>query len=310
MATPLETHGALQVVGEKLVDQNGDPVQLRGVSSHGLQWYPDYVNREFFRQATKEWKANIIRLAMYTAEGGYCELDEAGKERQKEVIDRGVHLAEEMGVYVLIDWHILADSNPLIHLEEAKAFWAETAEKYADLPHVLFEICNEPNENCLWEDVHKYADIIVPIIREKAKKNIIIIGTPSWSQELDKPVADPVKGYDNLMYALHFYADTHRDELRQIFLQAYDTDKLPVFVTEFGAVDAAGNGVTNIEQAEIWLELLDQRGVSYCIWNISNRDESSAFFRPEVEKTSGFTAEDLRAQAVWYINHLKKQVSE
>ncbi|MCR5654701.1 MAG: glycoside hydrolase family 5 protein [Lachnospiraceae bacterium] len=304
--TVVEQYGALRVIGNELTDKEGTPVQLRGISTSGLQWYPEYVNREFFTQMVKEWKADIVRLAMYTVEGGYCEMDEEGKKKQKEIIDLGVKLAVELGIYILIDWHILHDSNPLIHVEEAKLFWDEISKKYADCPNVLFEICNEPNEGCLWPDIHKYADTILPIIRKNAKDTIVIVGTPNWSQELDKAVVDPVTGYDNIMYALHFYADTHKQSLRDIFVQAHDMDKLPIFVTEFGAVDAAGNGVTNIDEANVWLDLLDARKISYCIWNLSNRDESSAFFKPEVTKVSGFTKDDLRTQALWYLDRLAK----
>lgn len=47
-ATPFAQHGRLQVRGIELVDQSGAPFQLKGVSTHGLQWFPQYVSQESF----------------------------------------------------------------------------------------------------------------------------------------------------------------------------------------------------------------------------------------------------------------------
>lgn len=65
-------NGKLHVEGSKLVDQNNNEVQLRGVSTHGLAWYPQYVTNDCFA-TLKSFGANVVRLAMYTYEsGGYC----------------------------------------------------------------------------------------------------------------------------------------------------------------------------------------------------------------------------------------------
>ena len=89
-----EFPGALSVAGTRLVDSSGNPVQLRGVSTHGLAWYPDYVNEECFHQLKEEWGANIVRLAMYTAEsGGYCT--DGNREELKTLVKDGVEYAAD-----------------------------------------------------------------------------------------------------------------------------------------------------------------------------------------------------------------------
>lgn len=304
--TKYEKHGALHVNAQgKLVDHNGEIVSLHGYSSHGLSWYPEYINREFFEFMKKNWKIDLVRLAMYTAEeDGYCVGDEANKKKLLEVIDRGVKAATELGLYCIIDWHILSDSNPLMNIDEAAKFFDIVSSRYHAYGNILYEICNEPNVDCVWEDIKSYAEKIIPIIRKNDKQAVILVGTPTWSQELDKPLNNPIDIDNNLMYVLHFYADTHRDALRSVFEQAVNAS-LPVFVTEFGACNAAGNGDNNFDEANTWIELLDKYDVSFAMWNLSNRDETSASFVPNCTKTSDFTDEDLNPSAKWFIEVLK-----
>jgi endoglucanase len=303
--TPVEAYGALQVQGNRLTDANGNQVQLKGISTHGLSWYPQYVNEDFFRQMRDEWNVDVVRLAMYTAEyNGYCVGDENNKQTLKNVISEGVNHATNLGMYVIIDWHILSDSNPLQNKDEAKKFFAEMAERYQGYDNIIYEICNEPNSGTSWSDIKTYANEVIPVIREKDKDAIILVGTPNWSQFVNEAAADPITGYDNLMYVLHFYADTHRDDLRNTMQEAFNQG-LPIFVSEFGICDASGNGAINVEEANKWIDLMNQDGISYCIWNLSNKDESSAFFKTDCNKTSGFTESDLSDEAKWYLDVLK-----
>ena len=304
IASPSVT-GALHVEGTKLCGSGGEAVQLRGISTHGLAWFPDYINGDCFAQLHSEWKANVMRLAMYTAEnGGYCT--DGDKEYLKGLIRDGVRYATEQDMYVIIDWHILSDNNPNIHLEEAKAFFAEISAEYADADNVLYEICNEPNGGTGWADIKSYAQEVIPVIRANDKKAVIIVGTPNWSQFVDQAAADPITGYDNLMYTLHFYAATHKDDLRGKMAAAIDAG-LPIFVTEYGICDASGNGAVDIEQANQWVDLMDQYGVSYVAWNLSNKDESSAMLLSSCGKVSGFTQEDLSEAGKWLYQMLAER---
>lgn len=305
-ATPVERYGALSVKGNQLTDAKGNKVQLKGISTHALSWYPQYVNYDFFKQMRDEWNVEVVRLAMYTAEeDGYCVGDDANRQKLKDVVNDGVKYATEFGMYVIIDWHILSDSNPLQYKELAKPFFAEMAERYCDYNNVIYEICNEPNVGATWADVKAYAAEVLPVIREKDTDAVLLVGTPKWSQLVNEAVDDPITGYENLMYVLHFYADTHRDDLRNTMLTAYQQN-LPIFVSEFGICDASGNGANNEEEADKWIDLMDRNDISYCIWNLSNKDESSAFFKKDCTKVSGFEKEDLSDEALWYLEVLKK----
>lgn len=306
-ASPSVT-GALHVEGTKLTGSNGEPVQLKGISTHGLAWFPDYVNEECFRELHEEWKVNVIRLAMYTEEsGGYCS--DGDKEYLKGLIHKGVKYAEEQDMYVIIDWHILSDADPNIHLGEAKEFFAEMSAKYADAVHVLYEICNEPNGGTDWSEIKAYAKEVIGVIRSNDADAVILTGTPNWSQFVDEAAEDPITGYENIMYTLHFYAATHTDELRRKLSEAVE-DGLPIFVSEYGICDAGGSGAVDELQAEQWIALLDRYNISYVAWNLSNKDETSAVFNSSCSKTSGFSQTDLSVSGQWLYRMLTESPEE
>lgn len=98
--------GRLQVSGTKLTDESGNIIQLRGVSTHGISWFPDYVNYDAFATLRDDWGANVVRIAMYPEEyNGY--LSGGDKAALKQIIDNGVNYATQLGMYVIIDWHVL-----------------------------------------------------------------------------------------------------------------------------------------------------------------------------------------------------------
>lgn len=290
------TTGALQVVGSQLCGEDGQPVQLRGVSTHGLSWYPEYVNQPLFTQLRNDWGASVVRLAMYTAEyGGYCT--DGDPQQLYLLVRNGVDYATAADLYVIVDWHILSDGNPLQNADAAADFFSRMSADLAQNNNVIYEICNEPNGSTTWADIKAYAQRIIPLIRANDPDAVVIVGTPTWSQEVDKAAADPLD-FDNVMYAMHFYATSHKQELRDRLAAAVEGG-LPVFVTEFGICDASGNGQIDYESADAWVQLMDQLDVSYLCWNLSNKNEASALFKPDCEKTSDFTADDLSAEGLW-----------
>lgn len=267
-------NGWLQVIGTQLCNEAGQPMVLRGMSSHGLQWYGQFASARAIA-ATADYGANVFRAAMYTGEGGYLSQPEAMKAKVIAAVDGAI----QNDMYVIIDWHILSDGSPMSHVGEAEAFFTEMARRYGDVPHVIYEICNEPNGNVSWAgDVKPYAQRLVRTIRAQSPKAVILIGSPTWSQDVHLAAADPVEG-TNLMYTLHFYAGTHGQELRDRIDGALGRG-LPIFVSEWGTSRADGSGGVFLEQAEVWLDFLDQRGISWCSWSLCDKGESSAALRP------------------------------
>ena len=298
--------GRLHVKGTKLVDKKGHEVQLRGVSTHGLSWYPQYVNDKCFAQLHDKWGANVVRLAMYTEEyNGYCSGDAKNRSDLKKLIKKGVRLAKKHKMYVIVDWHILSDGNPNSHKKEAKAFFREMSREFKGYNNVIYEICNEPNNGTSWKEIKSYVRSVISTIRKNDKKAVIVVGTPTWSQDVDQAAADPIKG-DNIMYALHFYAATHKADLRNKMTAAINKG-LPVFVTEYGICDASGNGAIDKKEADRWVQTMDEYGVSYIAWNLSNKQESSSIIKSSCSKVSGFKKSELSDEGKWLYHLLRKK---
>ena len=294
-----ERAGPLHVMHGKLCDEKDNPVQLRGVSTHGLAWFPNYVNEEAFRHLRDDWHVNTIRLAMYTAEnGGYCT--DGNREELLDLIDQGVAYTEALGMYVIIDWHILSDANPGIYQSEAEQFFDLVSEKYGDKTHVLYEICNEPQESPFREVIKPYAEDIIKAIRKNDADAVILVGTNTWSQDVDDVIGNELDD-SNVMYTLHFYAGTHKDALRKKLRTALDAG-LPVYISECSIVDAPGNGPVDYTSAEEWLSLIRTYGISYNAWSLCNKNESSALISPACNKVSGWTEEDLSETGKWFRN--------
>ena len=291
--TSFDNHGQLSVKGTDIVDESGSKYQLKGVSTHGITWFPDYVNKDAFQSIRDDWDANLVRLAMYTDTGdsnGYCSGGD--KDSIRGLVDAGVTAATELGMYVIIDWHILNDNNPNSHIDDAKEFFDDVSAKYSSNHNVIYEICNEPNGGTSWSDIKSYAEIIIPVIRKNDKNAIIIVGTPNWSQDVDIVSEDPITGYDNIMYAVHFYAATHKDDLRNKVKTAI-SNGLPVFVSEFSLCDASGNGGIDYDSSDVWFDLINDNNLSYASWSLCNKNETSALIKPDSTATSTITIDDL-----------------
>lgn len=281
---------ALHVAGTTLADPQGNTVRLRGVSTHGLAWFPDYVNKEAFRTLKEDWGVNAVRLALYTAEyGGYCSGGD--RETLKKLVDDGVAYATDLGLYAIIDWHILSDGDPRTYQDEAVRFFDEMSRKYADHTNVLYEICNEP-QNSPWQTVIKpYAETVLAAIRANDPDGVVIVGTNTWSQDVEE-VAGSRLDDENVVYAFHFYAATHKESYRQKVKNAVAAG-VPVFVSECGLCDASGNGGVDEASAREWFNLLKEEDLSFMAWSLCNKNETSALIKPDCAKLSGWTQEDL-----------------
>ncbi len=289
-------HGALSVEGACLTDQNGDPIRLYGMSTHGIAWFPQYVSYDTFCTLRDDWNTNCVRLALYSDEyNGYSSGGD--QEELTGLVRSGIDYATELGMYVIVDWHVLHDQDPNVHKEDALDFFREISSLYRDHTNILYEICNEPNGYATWDSVRSYADEVIPVIRENDEDAVILVGSPSWSQNIDEAAASPLE-FDNVMYTLHFYAATHTDDLRNR-LETCVNNGLPVFVSEFGMCDASGNGGNDFVQAEKWMELLDEYQISFFCWSLANKDETCCVLNPGCEKTSGWSESDLSESGRW-----------
>lgn len=302
--TPVSQHGQLSVKNGQLVDKSGKGYQLRGMSTHGLTWFPEFVNESAFKTLRDDWNTNVVRLAMYVDEWGNGQCYMGNKSGSLELLEKGVDICIKLDMYVIIDWHVLNPGDPSKYTNEAKSFFETVSKRYAKYPNVIYEICNEPNGGASWSgNIKPYAEKIIPVIRKNAPNSVIIVGTPTWSQEIDKPLSDPLS-YKNVMYAFHFYAATHaglRSNVENCVAQG-----LPVFVSEFGTCDASGGGANDFNETQKWLSYFDKQGISYCNWSICNKDETCSVLRPGTSANGNWSESDLTENGKWMRNWLKK----
>lgn len=267
--SPVAINGKLKVIGTQMTNECGNPVQLRGMSTHGIHWFTNCYNTSSLDVLVKDWGIDLYRIAMYVQEGGYVN----NPSYWKTWIDNMVDECGRRGIYCMIDWHVLTPGDPNANIVEAREFWTYMAQKHAGKKHVLYEICNEPN-GVSWSTVKNYANDIIPRIRNHDPSTIIIVGTPTWSQDVDIASTDKLN-YSNIMYALHFYSGTHTDWLRNKGNTAM-ANGAALFVSEFGTSQASGDGGPYLEETQRWIDWMATNKISWANWSYADKDEVSA----------------------------------
>jgi endoglucanase len=276
-ATPLAQHGALEVCGTTLCGENGQPVQLRGMSTHGTQWFEHCVTDESLDVLSGDWGADVLRVSTYVQEDGY----ETDPEYFTDLASRIIDQATARGMYVIVDWHMLTPGDPNANTELAERFFTDITARHGDQDNLIYEIANEPS-GVGWQSIKSYAEEMVPVVRAGDPDAVVIVGTRAWSSlglsegaDESEILADPVDA-DNIMYTFHFYAASHQDW----YFQALDraSDQLPVFVTEFGTQEYTGDGPNDFAMTQRYLDLMAEKGISWTNWNYSDDHRSGAVF--------------------------------
>lgn len=309
----VDNNGQLSIDGTNIVNASGEPIQLTGMSTYGLNAIGSFLNADTVQTLVQDWGCDVIRLAMYT-EGnsdGYIQDPDKYFEKACEDID----LCIDNGVYVIIDWHILYDGDPNQYKTEAIDFFSRISAIYGNTPNIIYEICNEPNGQHFddesqavdWESsIRPYAVDLVSTIRENDPDNIIIVGTANWSQDVDLASLDPIDD-DNLMYTVHFYAGSHGQEYRDKVQTAIDNG-CAVFCTEWGTTSDTGAGELDLEESDAWLDFFDENNISWCNWSIGgSATESSNALRfisnilTVEEKYQGHWPDEFLSDSGYYV---------
>lgn len=281
---PVKRWGQLQVKGNQLCSESGEPVSLRGVSYGWHNLWPRFYNKHTVAWLKKDWHCTVLRAAMGTViEDNYIE----NPTFALECMDKVIKAAIKNDIYVIIDWHTYYPQK-----EEAKKFFAMMSKKYGQYPHVIYEIYNEPMEDT-WESVKEYAREVIGEIRKNDPDNIVLVGSPHWDQDLHLVAESPLTGYDNIMYTLHFYAATHSEQLRNRAQTAWEKG-IPIFVSECAGMEASGDGPLNIPEWERWIDWLEKHKISWVNWSISDKNETCSMILPRADKKGGWTEELIK----------------
>lgn len=272
--TVASTVSPLHVSGAALLDQEGDTVVLTGPS---MGWHTNwgrFYNAGTVEALKEKWGARITRAAIGAHGSGDClrsySADSAYAVNSAMAL---IDAAIDNGMYVICDWHAHDNTK-----DDAKEFFKVITGKYGDTPNIIYEIWNEPLD-ITWQEMKDYAAEVVPVIRANAPSSVVIVGTPRWDQEIDLAAADPI-GMDNLLYAVHYYAATHKDYLREKTERAIESG-LPVIISECGSMEASGDGPIDYESWQAWMDLADRHRLSVLMWDIADKNETCSMLTPD-----------------------------
>ena len=288
----------LRVEGTALMNESGDTVELKGMSFGWNVLWPRFYNAQAVKHVVKDWDAELVRAAIgVEIDDDECRMQnylkdpDFGKQCACTIVDAAI----ENGVYVLVDWHAHG-----LHTEAAVEFFTYMATKYKGVPNVIYEIWNEPSYkdhinqiDYTWAEIKEYSETVIAAIRAVEPDAVIVVGTPRWSQNVDDAANDPILGYENLMYTLHFYAGTHKEWLREKGDYALSKG-MALFVTECGGMNADGQGPIDVESTEAWIEWMEENDISYAFWSISDKEETCSMLLPSAPSEGPWTDTDLR----------------
>ena len=276
-------YGQLSVSNGQLVGSDSTPIVLRGVSYGWHTWWPRFYNAETVKWLKDDWHCNIVRAAMgVKPDSSYLTHPDKALSQITAVIDGAL----ENGLYVIVDWH-----SHGIYTAQAKDFFSQMAKKYQNCPNIIWEIFNEPVIQP-WEDIKEYATTIISEIRAQGSNNVILVGCPHWDQDIDKVAANPIIGFNNIMYTVHFYADTHKQWLRDRCDSALALN-IPIFISESGVCNANGDGEINAPEWNTWIDWCETNKISWITWMVADKEETCSLLCPSANSTGNWTENDL-----------------
>jgi endoglucanase len=302
---PADINGKLHVCGVKLCNQYGKPIQLRGMSTHGIQWYAQCVKTQSLDALATDWGADILRISMYVQEDGY----ETNPRKFTDMVHGYIEEATKRGMYALVDWHQLDPGDPNANLSLAKTFFTEIAQRHRDKTNIIYDIANEPN-GVSWAGIKSYAEQMIPVIRAQDPDGVVFVGTHGWASlgisdgRTESDIINNPINATNFMYTFHFYAASHQDEYFAALQRA--ATRIPLFVTEFGTQTYTGDGGNDFTYSQKYLDFLAANKIGWTNWNFSDDSRSGAVFKPGTCAGTTFTGTAvLKPAGVWVRDHMR-----
>lgn len=296
----VNNNGQLSVDSTNIVNKNKDIFRLKGMSSHGLMWYPEYINTRSLN-TIRGYGANALRIAMYTDQDkGYVY----NKKESMKILLQSIENVLGADMYAIVDWHTLKDDDPNIYIEEAKGFFDEISKRYKDEPGIIYEIFNEPSGDTSWEDIKKYSNEIIPIIRKNSPNSIILVGTPNYCTDTKSVINDPLE-YENILYTYHMYTGSSDGGYKYLIDKALENG-IPMFVSEWGLSEEDNTNEIDYDKGRDFLEYLKEKNISWINWSLSNKDEAYSFINNDSDKLSNWNEEDLTSVGEFIKKSLSK----
>ena len=274
----------------------GNEVAVQGMSLFWSMAYrdegPDYWHDSIVSGLVEKQNIQLIRGPVgvdgdwQNGNGNYF----TNTEFHRGLMDAVVKSAIENDIYVIIDFHShCAEQNT----SGAQSFFSYMAEKWGGYDNVIFEIYNEPKNNCsdswfdlsgaknYWkEKIAPYARTVIETIRNYSD-NLIVVGTPYFDQYTNAALAEPLNDA-NVAYSFHYYAgeDPYRHTTNKQGAWAEEAMQggLSVFVTEWGNSAPSGDDGFNKDYSSAWYQWMTQNQLSGANWSVSNKTETASYF--------------------------------
>jgi hypothetical protein len=264
----------LHVSGNRLVDPNERPVQLRGVNCAGLEFSSTGEGHILttVRTALEDWHANLIRLPLSQDRWfGHAPEQTDGGAAYRGLVEQVANLVAAHNGYIILDLHWSDAGDWGRHIgqhelpdQNSAIFWKAFAPRFAGNPAVWFDLYNEPNR-VTWDqwlrggpltekdektgDILRYTSVglqdLVRVIRRSGAPNVLVAGGINWTYETagilnGHHLVDPTG--QGIVYAQHPYphafAGIGRETIPQwVARVATLAAKYPVVVTEFGSIE-------------------------------------------------------------------------
>jgi hypothetical protein len=287
-------NGRLRVAGNRVMNQFNEPACLAGNSIFWSQWEgAAYYNEETVEKLATDWGSSIVRAAMgVEANGGYAFNNGQFKDREMDKVKALIDGAIAHDVYVIVDFHSHEAEN---YQAEAIEFFTEISSLYGDYDNIIYEVYNEPISQS-WATVKNYAENVIAVIRANDPDNLIVVGSPTWSQDVDIASTNPISDA-NVAYTLHFYAGTHGAPLRNKAITAMNNG-VALFVTEWGSVNADGNGGVDVSSTNQWMDFCRDYELCHANWSIVDKNEGSAVVLPN-QGLQGLLNDQLTASGIF-----------
>lgn len=285
----VKKNGQLKLAGTQLVNQNSEPIVLRGMSLGWHCYHPRFYTKGTVDWLVNDWNCNVVRAALGVeqSDSSYIKAPDYGFKKIETVIQAAI----ANNIYVIVDWH-----SHNLNQDEAIDFFSKISKKYGKYPNIIYEICNEPDDES-WESVKIYAVKVINAIRANDPANIIIVGSPHWDQDLHLVADNPIIGYSNIMYSMHFYAGTHSKWLRDRVDYAL-AKGIPIFVSESAGMEATGDGPLNHEEWRAYIEWMEHHKISWVTWSVSDKDESCSVLHKSASSEGQWKTTDLKESGI------------
>ena len=273
----------ITVSGNHFENESGETLVFRGVNirdPHDLANNGHWTRAHF--QEAKDWGANVIRLPIHPR-----AWRERGVGSYLELVDQAVDWANELDLYLILDWHSIGNLMEekfqheiyITTVEETRAFWNTVSARYANEPAVaMYEIYNEPTisgdrfGSCSWEEWKVFNESMIELIRSNHPKSVILVAGFNWAYDLT-PVKDHPIEAEGIAYVSHPYPQKREAPWESQWEEdwGYVAETYPVILTEIGFALPGEKGVhIPVEGDETYGHTLDaftaERGISWVAW--------------------------------------------